>query len=87
MLWLSSIKADVDRWTGFDDGTGKGVARDDIRGHLHFLVEKEQGRKLPPITADIAQAQAQKLVETLTDWSTACILLMTLENYTFFLYL
>ncbi|KAJ8127358.1 hypothetical protein O1611_g6278 [Lasiodiplodia mahajangana] len=47
---MAILKGDADRWTGVDDSAGEGVMREDIGS---------RGRELPPISADIAQAQAQ----------------------------
>ena len=63
---VTVLKADADRWTGIDDSTGEGITREDIGRYLRFLAEIKfmpwptgRGRKLPPISADIVQAQAQ----------------------------
>ncbi|RYP92593.1 hypothetical protein DL770_001235 [Monosporascus sp. CRB-9-2] len=63
---VAVLKADADRWTGVDDSAGEGITREDIGRYLRFLAEIKfmpwptgRGRELPPIAADIAQAQAQ----------------------------
>ncbi|QPH04919.1 putative secondary metabolism biosynthetic enzyme [Epichloe festucae Fl1] len=63
---VAVLKADADRWTGIDDSAGEGITREDIGRYLRFLAEIKfmpwptgRGRELPPIAADIAQAQAQ----------------------------
>lgn len=63
---VAVLKADADRWTGVDDSAGEGITREDIGRYLRFLAEIKfmplptgRGRELPPISADIAQAQAQ----------------------------
>ncbi|KAF7552462.1 hypothetical protein G7Z17_g4297 [Cylindrodendrum hubeiense] len=63
---VAVLKADADRWTGVDNSTGEGITREDIGRYLRFLAETKfmpwptgRGRELPPIAADIAQAQAQ----------------------------
>lgn len=63
---VAVLKADADRWTGVDDSTGEGITREDIGRYLRFLAEIKfmpwptgRGRELPPIAADIAQAQVQ----------------------------
>ncbi|KAF4976050.1 hypothetical protein FZEAL_7228 [Fusarium zealandicum] len=62
---VAVLEADADRWTGVDDSAGEGVTREDIGRYLRFLAMIEfmpwptgRGRELPPIAADIAQAQA-----------------------------
>lgn len=63
---VAVLKADADRWTGVDNSTGEGISREDIGRYLRYLVEIKflapptgRGRELPPIAADVAQAQAQ----------------------------
>ncbi|KAI0125638.1 alpha-aminoadipate reductase [Xylariales sp. AK1849] len=63
---VAVLKADADRWTSVDDSAGEGITREDIGRYLRFLAEIKfmpwptgRGRELPPIPADIAQAQAQ----------------------------
>ncbi|KAB5547425.1 alpha-aminoadipate reductase [Coniochaeta sp. 2T2.1] len=63
---VAVLKADADRWTGVDDSAGEGITREDIERYLRFLAEIKfmpwptgRGRELPPIPADIVQAQAQ----------------------------
>lgn len=63
---VAVLKADADRWTGVDDSAGEGITREDIGRYLRFLVETKfmpgptgRGRELPPIAADIVQAQTQ----------------------------
>ncbi|UPL03748.1 hypothetical protein LCI18_014682 [Fusarium solani-melongenae] len=63
---VAVLKADADRWTGVDDSAGEGITREDIGRYLRFLAETKfmpfptgRGRELPPIAAEIAQAQAQ----------------------------
>lgn len=63
---VAVLKADADRWTGVDDSAGEAITREDIGRYLRFLAETKfmpwptgRGRELPPIAADIAQAQAQ----------------------------
>ncbi|KAI0009601.1 alpha-aminoadipate reductase [Xylariaceae sp. FL0662B] len=61
---VAVLKADADRWTGVDDSAGEGITREDIGKYLRFLAETKfmpwptgRGRELPPIAADIVQAQ------------------------------
>ena len=63
---VAVLKGDADRWTGVDDSAGEGVTRDHIGRYLRFLATTKflpwpnsRGRELPPIAADVAQAQAQ----------------------------
>lgn len=63
---VAVLKGDADRWTGVDDSAGEGVTREDIGRYLRFLATikflpwpTSRGRELPPISADVAQAQAQ----------------------------
>ncbi|RSL40322.1 hypothetical protein CEP53_013445 [Fusarium sp. AF-6] len=63
---VAVLKADADRWTGVDDSAGEGITREDIGRYLRFLAEIKfmplptgRRRVLPPISAEIAQAQAQ----------------------------
>ncbi|KAI6784603.1 L-2-aminoadipate reductase large subunit [Emericellopsis cladophorae] len=63
---VAVLKADADRWTGVDDSAGEGITREDIGRYLRYLVEIKflvpptgRGRELPPIAADVAEAQAQ----------------------------
>ncbi|KAI8717341.1 Alpha-aminoadipate reductase [Fusarium sp. LHS14.1] len=63
---VTVLKADADRWTGVDDSAGEGITREDIGRYLRFLAEikfmplpTRSRRELPPIAAEIAQAQAQ----------------------------
>ncbi|KAH7140234.1 male sterility protein-domain-containing protein [Dactylonectria estremocensis] len=63
---IAVLKADGDRWTGVDDSAGEGITREDIGSYLRFLAEIKfmlwptgRGRELPPIAADVSQAQAQ----------------------------
>jgi L-aminoadipate-semialdehyde dehydrogenase len=63
---VAVLKADADRWTGVDDSAGEGITREDIGRYLRFLTEIKfmprptgRGRELPPISADVVQAQAQ----------------------------
>lgn len=63
---VAVLKADAARWTGVDDSAGEGITREDIGRYLRFLAEIKfvtwptgHGRELPPIAADVVQAQAQ----------------------------
>ncbi|KAI0895038.1 large subunit of L-aminoadipate-semialdehyde dehydrogenase [Annulohypoxylon nitens] len=62
---VSVLKADADKWTGIDESSGYGIAREDVGRYLRYLAETkfisrptEKGRQLPDIRADIVQAQA-----------------------------
>lgn len=63
---VTVLKADAGRWTGVDDSAGEGITREDVGRYLCFLAKinfisltTRRGRELPPIAAEIAQAQAQ----------------------------
>lgn len=63
---VAVLRADADRWTGVDDSAGEGITREDIGRYLRFLSEIQfmpwptgRGRELPPIAAEIVQAQEQ----------------------------
>lgn len=63
---VAVLKGDADRWTGVDDSAGEGVTREDIGRYLRFLATIKflpwptgRGRELPPVSADVEQAQAQ----------------------------
>ncbi|CAI6089735.1 unnamed protein product [Clonostachys chloroleuca] len=63
---VAVLKGDADRWTGVDDSAGEGVTRENIGRYLRFLATIKflplptgRGRELPPISADVEQAQAQ----------------------------
>ncbi|KAI0879843.1 large subunit of L-aminoadipate-semialdehyde dehydrogenase [Annulohypoxylon maeteangense] len=62
---VSVLKADAERWTGVDESSGYGIAREDVGRYLRYLAEikfislpTEKGRPLPDIRADIVQAKA-----------------------------
>ncbi len=63
---VAVLETNADRSTGDDDSAGEGTTRGDIGRYLRFLAEIKfmpwptgRGRELPPIAADIIQAQAQ----------------------------
>ncbi|KAI0199288.1 non-ribosomal peptide synthetase [Astrocystis sublimbata] len=63
---VTVLQADADRWTGVDESAGEGINRESVGRFLRYLVETKflappngRGRELPPINADVVQAQAQ----------------------------
>ena len=66
---VAVLKADADLWTGIDDSTGEGIAREDIGRYLRFLSETKfmpppsgRGRELPAISIDVVQVQSQEKI-------------------------
>lgn len=85
---LASLQSDADRWTGVDDSAGEGIAREDIRWYLRFLVTVKllpwpasRGSKLPPNSADVAQTQA--LWGSGWSWWCDFIMFLALEVFLF----